>query len=302
MMSGKVVIEDGGQLTTCAHDEAGYDEVGEYGGVADLAEAASAVTVDGAGSSWTSIGIINVGDHGDGSLTISNKGSVDAVSITLSDNWDDSLTYGGSGAVLIESGGALTTAGPWDNIGLGPDTAGAVTVTGVGSLWKSGGAIEVGNSGNGTLTISNQASVRAVDEFDVGNQGNSSTNNGTSGALLIESGGTAVAGGYAYEGGYYDTVGVNAAGPASTAKVTGSGSSWTMAASLVVDMTGVVSAANGGAIHAEDGIWLYSGSSLSVDATSVIEAGALGGAKAGIPDHRRQVVRARRRHGFRRCR
>ena len=174
----------------------------------------------------------------------------------------------------------MTTTGPWDEIGAFQGATGAVTVTGAGSKWASGGAIQIGADGNGSLTISNGASVTAVDDFEVGQQDNSSTNDGSSGALLIESGGTAVTGGHANGGSFYDTVGLNAAGPTSTAIVTGTGSSWTMNANLNINMTGAVSAADGGTITVADDINMSAGSLLSVDSTSAI-ADEGGAAEAG---------------------
>ena len=164
----------------------------------------------------------------------------------------------------------MTTTGPWDEIGAYQGATGAVTVTGAGSTWASGGAIQIGVGGNGSLTISNGASVTAVDDFEVGQQGNSSTNDGSSGTLLIESGGTAVTGGHANGGSYYDTVGLDAAGPTSTVIVTGTGSSWTMNANLNINMTGAVYAADGGTIAIADDIDMVAGSLLSVDSTSAI--------------------------------
>ena len=268
--SGTATIESGGSVTTTGP----WDEIGAFQG------ATGAATVDGDGSNWTSAGEIDVGDLGKGSLTVSNDGSIDALNLIIGNNSSGPASGGGSGTALIESGGSVTTTGPWDEIGAFLGATGAVTVTGAGSTWASGGAIQIGVGGNGSLTISNGASVTAVDDFEVGQQGNSSTNDGSSGTLLIESGGTAVTGGHANGGSFYDTVGLNAAGPTSTATVTGTGSSWTMNANLIIDTTGAVSAADGGAIIVADDINMSPGSLLSVGSTSAI-ADEGGAAEAG---------------------
>ena len=258
--SGTALIESGGALKTTGS----YDQIGGNGG------GTGTVTVDGLGSSWNAAGTILDGNLGAGSLTVSNKASVTALNVDVGNNYSGPTTNGASGTALIESGGSVTTTGPWDEIGANVGGTGAVTVTGAGSKWASGGAIEIGDGGNGSLTISDGASVTAVNEFDVGQQGNSSTNDGSSGDLLIESGGTAATGGYNTGSGLYDTVGLNAAGPTSTATVTGAGSSWTMSANLVVDTTGDVSAADGGVISVDDDIFVNQGSTLSVDSSSAI--------------------------------
>ena len=83
------------------------------------------LSVDGAGSSWTSRYSFSVGYKGNGTLQITNGGSV--------------------------------TAGPY--IGFNSGSTGVVTVSGTGSTWAPGGALYVGYSGGGTLNLANGGSV-----------------------------------------------------------------------------------------------------------------------------------------------
>ncbi|PCJ31570.1 MAG: hypothetical protein COA90_05810 [Gammaproteobacteria bacterium] len=89
------------------------------------------VTVEGTGSSWTMSRTLGVGSGGDGSLTISNGGTV---------------TTGTNGFIGYSSG-----------------STGTVTVEGAGSSWTMGGTdpgtLNVGTHGTGSLTISNGGAV-----------------------------------------------------------------------------------------------------------------------------------------------
>jgi T5SS/PEP-CTERM-associated repeat protein len=88
------------------------------------------VTVGGAGSTWTNSNYLLVGYAGTGSLAISNGGKV-------------SVAANGLGTA----------------IGYNAGSSGTVTVDGVGSNWSNSGGLTVGNSGTGSLTITNGGSV-----------------------------------------------------------------------------------------------------------------------------------------------
>ena len=87
------------------------------------------VTVDGAGSTWTSRNGIAVGGHGSGTLEITGGGSV-----------------AGSGSFGI-------------CIGYEADSTGVVTVSGADSTLTSDNLLVVGESGSGTLNIADGGSV-----------------------------------------------------------------------------------------------------------------------------------------------
>ncbi len=91
------------------------------------AGATGAVTVDGTGSTWTNTGLIGIGQGGAGSLAITNGGVV-----------------------------SNTTA----EIGYVSGSAGTVLVAGAGSaLTNTGAFMDVGNAGNGDLTLVNGGKV-----------------------------------------------------------------------------------------------------------------------------------------------
>lgn len=117
--TGSLLIQTGGTLVV--H---GFGNVGYYGG------ATGSVTVDGAGSNWTTVGENYVGIfNSTGTLTITNGGTV-----------ENQNGY----------------------IGYYAGSTGSVTVDGTESTWKNLGILSVGSDGTGTLTIRNGATVFGV--------------------------------------------------------------------------------------------------------------------------------------------
>jgi T5SS/PEP-CTERM-associated repeat protein len=110
--TGDLEIEDGGQVTSGSSN--GFEYIG-YAAGSD-----GTVTVDGAGSSWASTSAMYVGWLGDGTLTITDGGSVNVASITVGSNYNGPATADETGTIDIQSGGALTSGGPYDNIGGDP--------------------------------------------------------------------------------------------------------------------------------------------------------------------------------------
>ena len=92
------------------------------------ADAIGAAVIDGAGSAWSNSGPLYVGYRGSGSLSITNGGSV-------------TNNYGELGVAVGATGAAL--------------------VDGIGSSWTISvhGSLIVGESGTGTLTVSNGGKV-----------------------------------------------------------------------------------------------------------------------------------------------
>lgn len=111
--TGSLVIQDGGRLR-CASLAGFSNVIGTFPG------AGGSVTVDGFGSTWTYGNRLVIGNGGDGTLTVTNGGSV------------------------VSSPSVLTQ--------IGSDGTGAVTVTGAGSLWDAGG-LQVGSTGTGVLAV-----------------------------------------------------------------------------------------------------------------------------------------------------
>ncbi|MBO4227924.1 autotransporter domain-containing protein [Bradyrhizobium neotropicale] len=121
--TGTLNIQNGGTVTSNPGATRGLASIGFSSG------SSGAVTVDGAGSSWTNGGLLFVGNVGTGTLTIQNGGTV------------SSLVGGG--------------------LGYAAGSNGTATVTGAGSSWTNSFALFVGYGGTGTLTIQNGGSVSA---------------------------------------------------------------------------------------------------------------------------------------------
>jgi T5SS/PEP-CTERM-associated repeat protein len=143
------------------------------------------VTVTGAGSALTSTFSFAVGGAGHGALNVRSGGFVSAGDMVIGDLTGGEgrveiegagsrvavqniyVGEGGNGILEITSGGRLDTC-PADACNVGSGLAyvingGAARVSGVGSTWVAGsnlaGALVVGGTGPGTLTVENGAHV-----------------------------------------------------------------------------------------------------------------------------------------------
>ena len=168
--------------------------------------------VDGAGSTWSSGGFLYVGNGGSGVLSITNGDNVSSTSSS--------------------SGGSC--------IGNNSGTTGVVRVDGVGSAWVWSSGLTVGNSGSGTLSITNGASVSSTGRGNI-------------------------------------TVGSSPYGPASVVTVDGPGSTLTGISSLFIEH-GSVLVRNGGIVNSGAGfsfgtsLYAYSGGTLSITGGSTVTA------------------------------
>ena len=146
------------------------------------ADSSGAVIVDGNGSTWSRSNTIYVGYHGDGTLAISNGGSVSnshsgrigkeansTSAVTVDGNgstWTNGglLSVGskGAGTLTITNGGSVST-GRYASIGgYSVNSTGDVTVDGSGSTWTIDEYFYVGRYGDGTLSISNGGLVSVL--------------------------------------------------------------------------------------------------------------------------------------------
>jgi T5SS/PEP-CTERM-associated repeat protein len=112
--SGTLIIQNGGRLR-CASNAGFSNVIGVFPG------ASGAATVDGPGSTWTYGNELVVGNGGDGTLTITNGGS------------------------LINNVSGSTS--------VGSDGSGTATVTGPGSTWNTNGPLNIGSTGTGALAV-----------------------------------------------------------------------------------------------------------------------------------------------------
>jgi T5SS/PEP-CTERM-associated repeat protein len=258
--TGTLNITDGGQVTNALYETFVGHDAGSIG----------SVTVDGAGSAWTGLGDIQVGNFGNGMLTISNGGSVGcydanigftgtagAATATATVSGPGSIWYcadligiggGGVGSLLINDGGNVSS--PSVYLGAAPGAAGKATVDGAGSTMNIGLQMELGGAGaTGVLMISNGGKVSGNGGGTLG-FGTEST-----GTIIVDGAGSSWAGsGTIYIGNYgtgilHISQGGNAsasdvylgffAGSAGTATVDGSGSMWDVNGTFYVGSSGI---------------------------------------------------------------
>ena len=158
-------------------------------------------TADALGAGWKDHGSLSIQDgivassyqgyvgYGSGStgvVTVSGSGSTWNVERGLL-----SVGHEGSGSLSITNGGSVTCTECYSYIGNYPNSKGIVTVDGAGSIWTTTYPMYVGNSGSGTLAITNGGSVSAGEIWVGKNTGstgmiNFGANGGTltTGALL----------------------------------------------------------------------------------------------------------------------
>lgn len=166
------------------------------GSIGELAMFTGIVTVNGAGSSWTSAGDMLVGEYGTGTLNVEagavvsnlfgvlgdRTGSNGTATVTgLGSTWTStsSLFIGprGTGTLNIEAGGVVSNQN--GNIGNMTGSSGSVTVTGSGSTWNNAADLAVGNDGTGALTIGAGGTVTVGGTLSIGASGTVSMAGGT---------------------------------------------------------------------------------------------------------------------------
>lgn len=217
--NGELEILEGGTVTS------------NQGLVGDSAGSEGIVTIDGAGSNW--------------STRIPGAGMF--------------IGYGGKGTLTVQNGGSVNTNGT--SLGYWPGSDGTLIVTGAGSTYIDEGDMFVGRSGTGTLEIKDGAYLEIFNSLYVG-RGTATVDGADSklkayGGVVVTSPGEdgfVVSGGATVESGtgYIDT-GLGIEGTA-TAKVTGAGSSWVMGVDgLTIGLEG------GGALLVTDGGRLEAG-------------------------------------------
>jgi T5SS/PEP-CTERM-associated repeat protein len=154
-----------------------------------------AVAVTGAGSAWTFANDLYAGSSGSASLSILNGGSLStgggsylAVSSGSTgaatvdgagSTWTSSglgIGTGGSATLTIGNGGVVSNGGV-GILGQSSGGSGTAIVDGVGSAWTNGGALYVGHSGAGTLTVRNGGAVSASALMIANQAGSSGTLN-----------------------------------------------------------------------------------------------------------------------------
>jgi len=236
-VSGSLNISNGAVVT----DTDGY--IGSQSG------STAFVTVDGLGSKWTNSSSLDVGHYTDnGILKITNGATVSSGSDSIVgsskigtvavDGDLSTLSVGGNliagdyGRAFLDvtNGGVVTSAGGY--LGKSYATAtGTVTVDGPGSKWLNSGSLVIGESGSGTLNITNGGAVTATSvsinstsllAMDAGN-GSSLTVSGGSGTIT-NNGTIRISAGANIEAGIYKPILAGAWG--GSGKVQAFGGAW----------------------------------------------------------------------------
>ncbi len=259
---GTLIIDNGASLTEA-----------DAAVVSGAPGSASAVVVDGAGSSWTAAGGMVLGDKASGSLTITNLGGVTAGSAAANAAVRLGVSAGGDGSLILR-GGNLTVNGQMD---LGLAGTGHLVITQqstvvVGGTAATGPArgIEIGQAagGIGDVTVSGAKSLlNNTGQFVVGDAG--------LGGLSIASGATVITN--PGTGGLAGLVIGNAAGATgSTVNVSGAGSNLQVSGLLNVGVNG------SGSLQLSGGATVIAGSLDAGDFAAAVGQISLSGAGTNL--------------------
>lgn len=288
-LSGNLLVGGGGVGTLEIRE--GSTVSGTTAAVGNTATAAgSAVTVSGAGSTWTNSGQVIIGSFGNSTMTVQTaavvtsngavvgRHSTSTVSVSGSgstwntgylqvggDRNDTSSAVIGNGTLNITAAGKVTSTQAF--LGDSTGSSGSATVDGSGSLWQLSDRVSVGGLGSGTLSITNGGEVRSTG----GLVGHDASGSGT--VTISGSGSAWNNSGVVYVGNVGDgTLNIRAGGlltstdgyvgtengSDSSATIDGAGSRWTNTGDFLVahnnGAIGRVTISNGGKISNVQGI------------------------------------------------
>ncbi|WP_377297883.1 autotransporter domain-containing protein [Rhizobium sp. SGZ-381] len=234
-ITGGLIVGNAGSATLTVEDEATVTSASALIG----RHSASSATVTGSGSSWSTGALVIGGDSGDasgtlgeGTLTISDGGAVSSTSARLGD------VLGAEGSLIVD--GALSgwtiTGG---NLEIGSSGTGSVTIRNGARLSSANAILGQNANASGTATITGTGSSWTA-------SGNIYVGNGGDGDLSVRAGATVSS-----DAGYVGTM----AGSNSSVTIDGSGSEWTMTSPFIAGYNGdaTVTLSNGGRISALQG-------------------------------------------------
>ena len=269
--TGFLTISTGGQLGTAALRPS--IRVASNGGVPSTAT----LTVNDTGR--IEAGILDIA----GALGATGTVTITGPNASADLNSTTTIGSAGSGTLSVTSGGTLTN-GSTVTLGNALAADGTATVSGAGSSWTISGATTIGNSGDGTLTISSGGLISSA----ATTLGNGATGFGTAtvtgansrwnlsgghtigpsglGVMTISSAGQVVSSSFA-------NLGLSAGGEGRVT-VTGVGSRWTLGTQLTVGATGTgdLTISAGGEVSGGDVILGFSASGIGV--ATITGAGA----------------------------
>ena len=127
------------------------------------------------------IGLIGVYSSGTGEVTVDGAGST----WTTTTSGELDVGFSGNGTLNITDGGVVSN--PWGYIGTHPGSTGEVTVDGAGSKLTNRGRFYVGNSGRGTLNITDGGLVSVAGPLTIDTNGDDDSfiNMATGGMLAL---------------------------------------------------------------------------------------------------------------------
>ncbi len=166
--NGKLLVNGGGRVTS------GVGYIGNQTGV--TGEASVYGPFAGTSSTWNNSGALYVGNAGNGTLNVFERGVVNS-------EGDLYVGYAGTGALNILDDGTVNS-GAFDtlaSVGHLPGSTGEVVIDGSNSAWTTAHLI-IGKQGTGALAVSNGAQAYAGQSFTVGDTGEGHVT--VSGALL----------------------------------------------------------------------------------------------------------------------
>jgi T5SS/PEP-CTERM-associated repeat protein/autotransporter-associated beta strand protein len=178
--TGSLAITNGAMVSSSGGSIIG-DQTGSIG--------IATVSGSGGASTWTDSGDLIVGGSGTGTMKVSLGGAVSDVNGWIGyapgssglagvsgsgSAWTNSATLyvgeSGTGTLNVLNGATVST-GSGAIIGDQAGSRGVVLVTGSGSTWTEGGDLDVGNSGRGTLVLTNGGRVAVQDTTTIGSTG-----------------------------------------------------------------------------------------------------------------------------------
>jgi outer membrane autotransporter protein len=175
VLNGTVNITDGGQVVSHARagdgtafwiDEIGWGVPANPDGSFDGLTGTGQVAVSGAGSAWTSVNGLHMGDGGAGSLSILDGGK--ATFTGFADLGGISYLYDSIGGSPVPDVAGQTGSGTVLVSGAGS----ALTIAAVpGNTTWGAGAIDVGVDGTGSLTVNDGGTVTAPGGIHLGAHG-----------------------------------------------------------------------------------------------------------------------------------
>jgi T5SS/PEP-CTERM-associated repeat protein len=254
--TGTLVIAGGATLESTGS----ADLIGTSGG-------SGTVFIGGPGAAWTSLHQLIVADSGTGMLDISDGG-------LLTDS--GGISVGGSGQALLEVSNAGTVqmigVGGID-IGISAGATGSLIVSGTSSVVTEGAAsagIAVGEAGEGLLEVANGGTASlAAGSFNIGEDG------GSTGTVMVEGAGALLTTPSPIHVGYSGQGFLSVTNGGSLAITNTSNGNLDLGGSGTAPEggTGTVVVSSGGSINAYAGLYVWSGSTLGVEAGSGVELG-----------------------------